>query len=50
MKTIFEEYGGMLLAAAGTFVTVGIYQALFLAPDGLLAAFVTAIGSGGLLR
>lgn len=50
MKTLFEEYGGMLLAATGMLVMLGIYGLLFISPDGLLAVLIAGIGSGGLLR
>lgn len=47
MKEIFEEYGGMMLAAAGTAALLLILRESMLSADGLLAQMISLWGNGG---
>ena len=37
MRAVFEEYGGMLIAAAGSFAMFGILASVLLSDNGTLA-------------
>ena len=47
MSEIIREYGGFLLAAAGTFAILGILGETIFAQDGMLAELIRYWGIGG---
>ena len=47
MGEVIKEYGGMLLAAVGTFLLLGILGYMFFAEDGLAAQMISAWENGG---
>ena len=47
MSEVIEEYGGMILAAAGTLALFGVLGKCMFAQDGLLAQMILAWGNGG---
>ena len=47
MSEIIREYGGFLLAAAGTFAILAILGETIFSPDGMLAELIRHWESGG---
>jgi hypothetical protein len=48
VNQFFKEYGGMILAAAGTFVMFLLFRRMLLSPSGELAQLVLLWGKGGI--
>lgn len=47
MSEVIEQYGGMILAAAGTFALLGVLGNCLFAGDGLLGQLIVVWGNGG---
>lgn len=47
MSEMIQEYGGMILAAAGTFALLGVLGTILFAQDGLLVRMIDIWGNGG---
>jgi hypothetical protein len=48
VNQFFQQYGGMILAAAGTFVMFLLFRRIFLSPSGELAQIILLLGKGGI--
>lgn len=47
MSEILQEYGGMIIAAAGTFALLAVLGNCLFADDGLLGQLIVVWGNGG---